>query len=60
MGNEEYVYVHIGALDGRVRILTQNDEPVLDFLSDDRIANKLACKMNIGILRRPDGIPRNP
>jgi len=44
----KYVYVH--TQDDRVRILDQDDNVVLDFIKDDRIANKLACYMNLGII----------
>lgn len=53
-------YVYVNVVDDRVRVLDQDDNTVLDFLRDDRIANKLACYMNIGILRRPNGIPQDP
>lgn len=41
----KYVYVNVKH-DGRIQILTQDDETVLDFLTDERIANKLAHGMN--------------
>ena len=47
----KFVYVNVDAITGRVRILDQDEETVLDFLKDDRIANKLACHINIGIIK---------
>ena len=50
-----YVFVRIGAGDGRVGIYDQDERMVLDFLKDDRIANKIASAMN----RRKHGVPED-
>lgn len=46
---DNFVYVNVDA--ARVRILDQDDNTILDFLKDDRIANKLACFINLGIIK---------
>jgi hypothetical protein len=47
MADIDYVWVRTG-LDGRVQILNQDEEIVLDFLKDDIIANRIASGMNRG------------
>lgn len=53
-GTGDGKFVYVNSRDGRVRILTQDEEPVLDFLADERIANILARRFNI------HGIPKDP
>lgn len=44
-------YVYADARAGRIQILDQDDEVVLDFLGDDKVANRLAFKINAGTLK---------